>query len=105
MNEHLIVIDVQRDFVDGSLGLSKLRQSSPDLCEGFKDKSEKALKLETLTRKIENQRKEINTAFMIAGGLELLSSYLKGIATLAIKRNDAELLELCKGLLIVKEDG
>lgn len=45
-----------------------------------------------------------NTAFAIAIGLELLSSYLKDIATLAIKRNDAELLELCKGLLIVTED-
>lgn len=45
-----------------------------------------------------------NTAFGIAVGLELLSSYLKDIATLAIKRNDAELLELCKGLLIVKEN-
>lgn len=44
-----------------------------------------------------------NTAFGIAVGLELLSSYLKDIATLAIKRDDAELLELCKGLLIVKE--
>lgn len=44
------------------------------------------------------------TAFAIAIGLELLSSYLKDIATLAIKRNDAELLELCKGLLIVTED-
>ena len=45
-----------------------------------------------------------NTAFAIAIGLELLSSYLKDIATLAIKRNDAELLELCKRLLIVTED-
>lgn len=45
-----------------------------------------------------------NTAFAIATGLGLLSSYLKDIATLAIKRNDAELLELCKGLLIVTED-
>lgn len=45
-----------------------------------------------------------NTAFAIAIGLELLSSYLKDIATLAIRRNDDELLELCKGLLIVTED-
>ena len=45
-----------------------------------------------------------NTAFTIAVGLELLSSYLKDIAMLAIKRNDDELLELCKGLLIVTED-
>lgn len=52
-----------------------------------------------------NDEETQNTAFVIAGGLELLSSYLKDIATLAIKRNDAELLELCKGLLIVKEDG
>lgn len=45
-----------------------------------------------------------NMAFGIGIGLELLTSYLKEIATLAIERNDAELLELCKGLLIVKED-
>lgn len=45
-----------------------------------------------------------NAAFAIAIGLELLSSYLKDIATLAIKRNDGKLLELCKGLLIVTED-
>lgn len=45
-----------------------------------------------------------NNAFGISIGLELLTSYLKDIATLAIKRNDAELLELCKGLLIVTED-
>ena len=44
-----------------------------------------------------------NDTFAIAIGLEILSSYLKDIAMLAIKRNDAELLELCKGLLIVKE--
>lgn len=41
----------------------------------------------------------------IAIGLQLLSEYLKDIAMLAIRRNDVELLELCKGLLIVKEDG
>ena len=45
-----------------------------------------------------------NNAFGISIGLELLTSYLKDIALLAIKRNDAELLELCKGLLIVTED-
>lgn len=45
-----------------------------------------------------------NYTFAIAIGLKLLKSYLKDIATLAIKRNDAELLELCKGLLIVTED-
>ena len=52
----------------------------------------------------QDDEKAQNTAFGIAIGLKLLSSYLKDIATLAIKRNDAELLELCKGLLIVKED-
>lgn len=45
-----------------------------------------------------------NNAFGISIGLELLTSYLKDIALLAIKRNDGELLELCKGLLIVTED-
>lgn len=44
-----------------------------------------------------------NNAFGIGIGLELLTNYLKDIATLAIKRNDSELLELCKGLLIVVE--
>lgn len=44
-----------------------------------------------------------SNAFGIGIGLELLTGYLKDIATLAIERNDAELLELCKGLLIVVE--
>ena len=44
-----------------------------------------------------------DNAFGISIGLELLTSYLKDIALLAIKRNDTELLELCKGLLIVTE--
>lgn len=44
-----------------------------------------------------------DNAFGISIGLELLTSYLKDIALLAIKRDDAELLELCKGLLIVTE--
>lgn len=44
-----------------------------------------------------------DNAFGISIGLELLTSYLKDIALLAIKRSDAELLELCKGLLIVEE--
>lgn len=43
-------------------------------------------------------------AFAIAAGLSLLSDYLKDIAMLAIKRNDTELLEICKGLMIVTED-
>lgn len=48
-----------------------------------------------------------NNVFFITFGLELLSSYLHDIATLAVKRNDAELLELCKGLMLVvkKEEG
>lgn len=44
-----------------------------------------------------------NNAFAISIGLELLTSYIKDIALLAIKRNDAELLELCKGLLVITE--
>lgn len=44
-----------------------------------------------------------DNAFGISIGLELLTSYLKDIALLAIKRDDTELLELCKGLLIVGE--
>ena len=47
-----------------------------------------------------------NNVFFITFGLELLSSYLNDIATLAVKRNDTELLELCKGLmLVVKKEG
>ena len=42
-------------------------------------------------------------AFGIGIGLELLTAYMKQIATLAIERNDKELLEICKNLLIVKE--
>jgi hypothetical protein len=44
-------------------------------------------------------------AFGISFGLQLLTSYMKGIATLAIDRNDKELLEICKSLLIVTEKG
>ena len=44
-----------------------------------------------------------DNAFGICIGLELLTSYLKDIATLAINRNDTQLLELCKGLLVVVE--
>ncbi len=44
-----------------------------------------------------------DNAFGISIGLELLTGYIKDIAVLAIERNDAELLELCKGLLIVVE--
>ena len=44
------------------------------------------------------------SAWHIGIGLELLTSYMKDIATLAIERNDEELLEICKSLLIVKED-
>ena len=46
-----------------------------------------------------------NNAFGISIGLELLTSYMKGIATLAIEREDKELLDICKGLLIVTEEG
>ena len=46
-----------------------------------------------------------DNAFGISFGLELLTSYMKDIATLAIERNDKELLEICKALLIVTEKG
>lgn len=42
-------------------------------------------------------------AFGIGIGLELLTAYMKDIATLAIERNDEELIEICKALLIVTE--
>lgn len=46
-----------------------------------------------------------DNAFGICIGLELLTSYMKDIATLAIDRNDKELLEICKSLLIITEEG
>lgn len=46
-----------------------------------------------------------DNAFGISIGLELLTSYMKDIAALAIERNDKELLEICKALLIVTEKG
>lgn len=42
-------------------------------------------------------------AFGIGIGLELLTEYMKDIATIAIERNDEELLAICKALLIVTE--
>lgn len=45
-----------------------------------------------------------NSAWMVGIGFELLTSYLKDIAKIAIERNDEELLEICKGLLIVYEE-
>lgn len=47
---------------------------------------------------------ETEGAEYIEIGLGILTAYIQDIAALAVKRNDAELLELCKGLLIVKED-
>lgn len=47
---------------------------------------------------------ETECAAYIKIGLGILTAYIQDIAALAVKRNDAELLELCKGLLIVKED-
>ena len=47
---------------------------------------------------------ETEGAMYIDIGLGILTAYIQDIASLAVKRNDAELLELCKGLLIVKED-
>lgn len=56
------------------------------------------------TRLIMEAVQETGGAEYIAIGLGILTAYMQDIATLAIKRNDAELLELCKGLLIVKDD-
>lgn len=47
---------------------------------------------------------ETEGAAYIKIGLGILTAYIQDIAELAVKRNDAELLKLCKGLLIVKED-
>nr|DAW09712.1 MAG TPA: hypothetical protein [Caudoviricetes sp.] len=46
---------------------------------------------------------ETEGAEYIKIGLGILTAYIQDIAALAVKRDDAELLELCKGLLIVKE--
>lgn len=46
---------------------------------------------------------ETEGAEYIEIGLGILTAYIQDIAALAVKRDDAELLELCKGLLIVKE--
>lgn len=47
---------------------------------------------------------ETEGAEYIEIGLGILTAYIQDIASLAVKRDDAELLELCKGLLIVKEN-
>ena len=47
---------------------------------------------------------ETEGAEYIEIGLGILTAYIQDIAALAVKRDDAELLELCKGLLIVKEN-
>ena len=60
--------------------------------------------VDTVSGKQDDEEETQNAAFGIAIGLELLSSYLKDIAMLAIKRGDTELLEICKGLMIVTED-
>lgn len=45
-----------------------------------------------------------NNAFAVGVGLELLTSYMKDIAVLAITRNDEELRKICESLLIVHEE-
>ncbi len=47
---------------------------------------------------------ETEGAEYIEIGIGILTAYIQDIAALAVKRNDGELLELCKGLLIVKKD-
>ena len=47
-------------------------------------------------------REGLNTC-AIAVGFDLLTAYLRRFAEIAIERNDAELLELCKNLCIIKE--
>lgn len=56
------------------------------------------------TRLIMEAVQETEGAEYIDIGLGILTAYIQDIAALAVKRNDAELLELCKGILIVKED-
>jgi hypothetical protein len=56
------------------------------------------------TRLIMEAVQETGGAEYIAIGLGILTAYIQDIAALAVKRDDAELLELCKGLLIVKEN-
>ena len=45
---------------------------------------------------------ELN-GYAIAVGFDLLTAYLRRFAEIAIKRNDAELIELCKNLFIITE--
>ena len=44
-------------------------------------------------------------AYYVGIGLELLTSYLKDVATLAIEQNNQELLDICKALWIVTQEG
>ena len=44
-------------------------------------------------------------AYYVGIGLELLTSYLRDVATLAIEQNNQELLDICKALWIVAEKG
>ena len=48
------------------------------------------------------EREDLNT-YAIEVGFDILTAYLRRFAEIAIKRNDAELLELCKNLCIIKE--
>lgn len=48
------------------------------------------------------EREDLNT-YAIAVGFDLLTAYLRRFAEIAIERNDAELLALCKDLFIIKE--
>lgn len=48
-------------------------------------------------------RADLN-AYGVEVGLDILTAYLRRFAEIAIERNDAELLELCKNLYIISEE-
>lgn len=62
--------------------------------------------LSNIDRTLSESRSRIvkENAFGISGGLELLSGYLRDIAQRAIDLEDDELIELCVGMGILKQE-
>ncbi len=62
--------------------------------------------LSTIDRTLSESRSRVvkENAFGIAVGLELLSGYLRDIAQRAIDLNDDELIDLCVGMGILKQE-
>ena len=62
--------------------------------------------LSTIDRTLSESRSRVvkENAFGIAVGLELLSGYLRDIAQRTIDLNDDELIDLCVGMGILKQE-